>query len=361
MQDQSGSEAVGRGLGRGVSFLRTAAYLTVFVAGLKLAGSLLIPIIVAAFVAIICAPAVHFLVSKRVPSGLAVVLVLVLVLGSIVLVSVAVADQLTAFSGDLPTYKAKIHEYYVEFTGWLEQHGVQLAPQEERSPLDPDRLLTMAGTVAGTAAGALSTMFLLLLLVAFMLAEASGLPTKIRRAIGDPDAPLGELEEVSKQVWAYLGVKTAVGLLTGVLFGLFCSIMGIPYAILWGLLAFLLNYIPNIGSLIAAIPPVLLALLTKDLGTAAIVAGGNIAINQVLGNIVEPRWMGARLGLSPLIVFLSLVFWSWLWGPIGMLLSVPLTMVVKILLENSEDLRWVAVLLGPSGDLSAPEPETAVG
>lgn len=355
MQEEPRSQTVDRGLGRGVSFLRTAAYLVVVIAGLKFAGPLLIPVIVGAFVAIICAPAVSFLVSKRVPSGLAVVLVLVLVLGSMILVSVAVADQLTALSSDLPTYRAKLQEHYEAFTGWLEGHGIELAPRDEHSPIEPDRLLSMAGSLVGTAANAISTLFLLLLLVAFMLMEASGLTTKVRRAIGDPDAALGELAEVSKQVWAYLGVKTAIGLLTGVLFGVFLSIVGIPYAILWGLLVFLLNYIPNIGSLIAAIPPVLLAFLTRDVGTALLVAGGNIALNQVLGNIVEPRWMGARLGLSPLVVFVSLLFWSWLWGPIGMLLSVPLTMVVKILLENSEDLRWVAVLLGPSGD--APEAE----
>lgn len=355
MNDEQRSGAVERGLGQGVSFLRTAAFVTIVVAGLKLAGPLLIPVIVAAFVAIVCAPAVRFLVDKHVPSGLAVALVLVFVLGSIVLLSVAVADQLTELTADLPVYKEKLHGYYESLTVWLEGKGVNLTPPEERSPIDPDRLLSMAGSVAGTAANAVSTVLLLLLLVAFMLGEASGLPAKIRRALGTPDASLGELEEVGRQVWAYLGVKTAIGLLTGLLFAVFLSIMDIPYAVLWGLLAFLLNFIPNIGSLIAAIPPVLLALLTKDLGTAAIVAGGNVAINQVLGNIVEPKWMGSRLGLSPLVVFLSLVFWSWLWGPVGMLLSVPLTMVVKILLENSEDLRWVAVLLGPSGEVDEAE------
>ena len=358
MQEPAGGATVGRGLGRGVSFLRTAAYLTIVLAGLKFAGSLLVPIIVAAFVAIICAPAVHFLVAKRVPSGFAVVLVLILVLGSVVLVSIAVADQLTALSSDLPTYKAKLQTHYENLTTWLEGMGIELAPRAEQSPLDPSRLLGMAGSVVGTAAGALSNLFLLLLMVAFMLMEASGLPTKIRRAVGDPDAPLGELEAVSKQVWAYLGVKTAISLLTGILIGISLAILDIPYPILWGLVTFLFNFIPNIGSLIAAIPPVLLALLTKDLGTAAIVAGVNVAVNQVLGNVVEPRWMGSRLGLSPLVAFVSLVFWSWLWGPIGMLLSVPLTMVVKILLENSEDLRWVAVLLGPC-DASEPGTEAA--
>ena len=162
MRDESGTDVVDRGLGRGVSFLRTMAFLTIVVAGLKLAGPLLIPVIVAAFVAIVCAPAVSFLVARRVPSGLAVVLVLIFVLGSIVLVSVAVADQLTALSGDLPQYKEKLHEYYVYITGRLEAKGVQLNPPEERGLIDPNRLLSMVGNIAGTAAGAVSSLFLLL-------------------------------------------------------------------------------------------------------------------------------------------------------------------------------------------------------
>lgn len=342
------ASANGGGMGAGVRVLRAATYLAVVVAALKLAQPLLVPIVVAAFIAIICSPAVHWLVHRHVPSGLAVLLVVILVVAAVVLVSIAVVDQLVQFSGDLPAYKKKIHEYWTTAKAWLDEHHVELAADKERDPLDPDRLLTIAGQVAGTAADALSTLFLVLLTVAFMLAEASGLRAKLLRAFDRPDAELRELDEVADQVWAYLGVKTAISLLTGLLFGLVVALAGVRYPVLWGLLAFLLNYIPNIGSLIAAIPPVLLALLDRGVGTAILVAAGNLVINNVLGNVVEPRVMGKRLGLSPLVVFLSLIFWSWVWGPIGMLLSVPLTMVVKILLEHSEDLRPIAVMLGPS-------------
>ena len=115
---------------------------------------------------------------------------------------------------------------------------------------------------------------------------------------------------------------------------------------LWGVLAFLLNYIPNLGSIIAGTPAVLLAFIQFGLGRALVVAAGYVVINIVFGNMIEPKIMGQRLGLSTLTVFLSLVFWGWVWGPVGMILSVPLTMVVKIALESKTETRWIALLLG---------------
>ncbi len=124
------------------------------------------------------------------------------------------------------------------------------------------------------------------------------------------------------------------------------AIIGVDFPLLWGMLAFLLNYIPTFGSILAAIPPVLLAMVQLGPGHAIAALAVFVMLNVLLGNFVEPYFMGRRLGLSTLVVFLSLVFWGWVWGPVGMLLSVPLTMIVKIMLENTEDLSWIAVLLG---------------
>jgi len=124
------------------------------------------------------------------------------------------------------------------------------------------------------------------------------------------------------------------------------ALMGVDYAILWAVIAFLLNFIPNIGSIIAAVPPMLIALIQLGPMSSMLVAGLYMITNTVFGNVIEPRYMGRSLGLSTLVVFVSLVFWGWIFGPVGMLLSIPLTMVVKIGLENSEKNRWLAVLLG---------------
>ena len=145
----------------------------------------------------------------------------------------------------------------------------------------------------------------------------------------------------------YLVIKTLVSLVTGILVAVWLAILGVNFPLLWGLLAFLLNYIPNIGSILAAIPASLLALVQISLGAALLVVLGFLVINVVMGNVIEPRWTGRGVGLSPLVVFFSLIFWGWVLGPMGLILSVPLTVTVKIALESSEETRWVAVLLGP--------------
>ena len=148
-----------------------------------------------------------------------------------------------------------------------------------------------------------------------------------------------------KQVQRYLAIKTLISVATGICVGLWVSLLGLGFPLLWGLVAAIFNYIPNLGSILAAIPPVLFAIVQFGPGHAAVVAIGYLVINVVFANFLEPYLMGRRLGLSTLVVFLSLVFWGWVWGPVGMLLSVPLTVIIKIALENTEDFRWLAVML----------------
>ncbi|RMG41331.1 MAG: AI-2E family transporter [Candidatus Dadabacteria bacterium] len=142
-----------------------------------------------------------------------------------------------------------------------------------------------------------------------------------------------------------MAIKTVTCMITGILVGLWIWVMGMEFAVLWGFIAFLLNYIPFVGSIIAAIPAIILALAQQGFGVGLTLAIGYIVINIGVSNFLEPVLMGRRLGLSPLVVFLSLVFWGFVWGPAGMLLSVPLTMIIKILLEHSHDFRWIAVLM----------------
>jgi predicted PurR-regulated permease PerM len=187
---------------------------------------------------------------------------------------------------------------------------------------------------------------LILLLVAFMLADAASLPSRLRAAFGGENADLSRFYQVADSVNTYLWVKTWISLLTGVLIGGITALLGLDFAILWGFLAFIFNYIPNIGSLIAAIPAVLLGLLQGGWDLALWTAVVFLVVNNVIGNVVEPRVLGRKMGLSSLVVFLSLLIWSALLGPIGMLLSVPLTMVIKIALESTPDGKGIAALLG---------------
>ena len=169
---------------------------------------------------------------------------------------------------------------------------------------------------------------------------------KVRSAFPNAKRSLLPIAEINDNVRRYLALKTLISLTTGVLVALWLRIIGVDYALLWGLLAFLLNYIPSIGSFIAAIPAVMLAFLQLGPGDGTLTLIGYLVINTAIGNFIEPRVMGEGMGLSTLVVFLSLIFWGWVLGPVGMLLSVPLTMILKIVLEANDDTRWMAVLLG---------------
>ena len=144
----------------------------------------------------------------------------------------------------------------------------------------------------------------------------------------------------------YISIKTIVSIITGFLIYICLSFIGLDHAIMWALIAFFLNYIPNIGSIIASIPAIIIALIQFNIYYALLVALVYLIINIVMGSIVEPKYLGKELGLSTLIIFLSLIFWGWLLGPVGMLLSVPLTMIMKIALESNDDTRWISILLG---------------
>ena len=215
--------------------------------------------------------------------------------------------------------------------------------------------------------GVLTNSFLILLTVIFILLEASSFPRKVRAAFGDPKNSLSQFSKITEAVNNYLAIKTLVSLGTGVVVTIWVGLLGIDFPVVWGLLAFLLNFIPNLGSIISAVPPVLLGYIQFGIGRALIVAAGYAVVNVVFGNWVEPKLMGRKLGLSTLVVFLSLVFWGWVWGPAGMLLSVPMTMVVKIALESHPSTKWISILLDSESSIprtlpqekTQPEPSNA--
>lgn len=323
--------------------LVAAAALMVIVAGLRAASSLLVPLAIAIFIAITSHPLVAWLERRRVPTGLAVSLTLAVLLLTLLgpgLVVQSAANRLVTLA---PGYGERLSVLSAGWFVWLQQRGVDTSQLAE--VLNWTAALNVAGGVFANAAFLLSNALLVLFVVAFVLLEAAGLPGTVSRAfLVDPHA-LDRYHRVTGEVQRYLRVKTAISLITGLLVGLWTALLGVEFAVLWGLLAFILNFIPNFGSIIAAVPAMLLAYVQLGAGSAAAVGAGYFAVNMVLGNIVEPLVMGRQLRLSPLVVVLSLIFWGWVWGAVGMVLAVPITMSVRILLEQSPDLRWAAVLI----------------
>jgi predicted PurR-regulated permease PerM len=231
---------------------------------------------------------------------------------------------------------------------WLAGHGIELSSRVLQETLNPGQVLRVAGRIFSGVGDILSRIGLILLLTVFMLFEWSTIRGKVLVAFPETaQEHLDQLSRVSENVKRYLALKTVLSLATGALVAMMLTLMNVDYALLWGLLAFLLNYVPTIGSIIAAVPGVILAFLQYGWDGALVAAIGYLVINVTISNLIEPKVLGQGVGLSALVVFLSLLFWGWVLGPIGMLLSVPLTMIFKIFLEGNEETRWIAILMGP--------------
>ncbi len=330
----------------GQSILITGACLIVILAGFKNAQQLVVPFFLATFIAILCLPALKWLEGRKIPGVLAVCMVITLALLFGLVLALFIGTSVHDFTLTLPTYQQQIREETKALFGWLNNYGIAISSQIVLEYFDPSAAMKIAANTLSSLGSALTNGFLILLTVVFILLEASSMPEKLKHALPNATSSLDNFTRITFSVQRYLAMKTLLSAVTGVVITIGMLILDVDYAILWGLLAFLLNYIPNIGSIIAAIPAVLLGLIQHGIIVALIVAGIYIAVNVVIGNVVEPRFMGNRLGLSPLVVFVSLVFWGWILGPVGMLLSVPLTMILKIALEATEEWRWLAVLLG---------------
>jgi len=333
-------------LPRGTYLLVTFAAFVITIAGMRAASSLLVPFLLSVFIAIISAPPLFWLKRKGVPTALAVVIVVVAFLVVVLLIITMIGTSLSDFSRTIPIYQERLQEKNVLLLVWLESFGLDLSDQEIFKAFDPGVAMKMAAGMLTGLKSVLTNGFLILFTVIFILLEASSVPAKLRGVFDDPDRSLGYLEKIGDSVQRYIAVKTLISLGTGVAVSVWLYILGVDYPLIWGLLAFLFNYIPNIGSILAAIPAVLLTIVQLGTGSAILVATGYLVINVAIGNVLEPRIMGRSLGLSTLVVFLSLIFWGWVFGPVGMLLSAPLTMTVKVALDSNDDTRWLAILLG---------------
>ncbi|MFK4752387.1 AI-2E family transporter [Oceanobacter antarcticus] len=327
------------------NLLVTLAAAIIVIAGVRSAADMMVPFLLAVFIAVLSAPIMHWLSRRGIPDVLAVLMMMLgfLIIGSGL--TLFLGGTVNAFYQDIPLYETKLQNLMQGVVTWLNAQGVEVPANLLREYVDPGVVMSMVASVFNGLGGVLTNAFLILFTVVFILLEASGMPEKLKRAFGEQTSAFAHFERFSDLVQRYLAIKTLMSLGTGVSIGLVLWVIGVDYAPVWALVAFLLNYIPNIGSIIAAVPAVLIALIQLGPGSALATAITYVVVNTLFGNVLEPRMMGRTLGLSTLVVFLSLVFWGWVLGPVGMLLSIPLTMVVKIALETRPQTRWMATLL----------------
>jgi AI-2 transport protein TqsA len=332
----------------GLNPLIGAAAFVVIVLGLQAAAAILIPFIFAVFISIIVWPLMKWLLSNRVPSLISVVLVILTIISVLAILATSVGSSISEFSDRLPFYENQLK---MKLSALVDQSGQGYYLSlfnEQVNNLSP---MELAGNFFSQLQNLFSNFILIIFSVIFLLLEASSLPSKMSIIFSKSGTDNSYLSEFTDGVLKYIGIKTLLSAFTGLLVTVFTYYVGLDFPVLWGLTAFMLNYIPTIGSLLAAIPAVALALIQLGGDQAVTVALGYLVINLTIGSFFEPRIMGEGLGLSPLVVFLSLVFWGWIFGPVGMLLSVPLTMTVKIACGFSEKTRSISILLSGLSDI----------
>lgn len=331
--------------------LISAAAVVVIVFGMQAAKVLLVPFLLAVFFALITVRPMLWLQRHHVPSVLAafmIVLALMLLLGA---VGMIVGSSIAEFTAALPAYQARLDRIVqggLQFVAGYMSDGESI--NELNDLFNPGWAMGLAAGLLNALRDVLTNTFLILFTMVFILLEASSIGTKVKAAFGRRGTSLDGARKFLNDLGRYLGIKTAVSMVTGLLACTLTWAIGLDFPLLWGMLAFLLNYIPTIGSIIAAVPAVLMAVMQYGPAEAISTAIGFLFINLAFGNIIEPRLMGYGVGISPLVVFIGLVFWGWVFGPVGMLLAVPLTMTLKLALESDERSRWIAVLIGSERD-----------
>lgn len=345
----------------GTRFLVIAAALVIIFGGINQAQSVLVSFLVAVFLAMLGTPPVLWLERKRFPSVVAVLLVVAGMITILAGVGAIVGASISSFYAESPVYQARLQEKASALQAFLVARGIRGMDKVLLGYANPGAVMSWTARLLSGLGSALSNIVLVLLTMTFILFEASSFPVKLRAVLGDPRQVFPQFTKFVYDIERYVVIKTAISLATGILMGTWLSILGVDFPVLWGFLAFLLNYVPNVGSTIAAVPAVLFAVIQLGVIRAVMAAAGYMVVNFVLDNVIETKLMGRRLSLSTLVVFLSLMFWGSLLGPVGMVLCIPLTMTLKFACENNRDTRWIAVLLGPEAPAERIPPAPGAG
>lgn len=335
--------------------LIVTAAVIIIIAGMRQSAPLIVPFLLSVFIAVICFPLMCKFQQIGFSKALSLTLVMLLLMSIGAGLTLLIGSSLTDFSRMMPEYQQKISAEWADVLQWLSNRGFSIT-ETIKEIIDPTAAVGLLSSILKGFGNVLTDSFLIILTVVFILIEAAGLTQKfliLHSNDSSQDATdEKDISQVFSQVFAeklrnYMSMKTIISMITGVVIGVALWLIGVDYPVLWGVLAFMLNFVPNIGSIIAAVPAVMLAVVQLGLMPALLVAAVYVAVNVIIGSVVEPKYMGKGIGLSTLVVFVSLVFWGWVLGPVGMLLSVPLTITVKLALDSKPETQWLGHLLGP--------------
>lgn len=322
-----------------------AASVIVILAGVKSASAIIVPFLLSLFLAIILSPLYNFFRKKKLPDFISLSFVIGIFLIFIALVVKLLGSSIHDFSANIDFYQEQLLNNFNALENLGKNIGIDLPLDELSNAVNSKQIMLFATSMLQNMGLMITNGFVIILTLMFMLLESNNFIQKISYA-KSMGGSISHIEEILSNIKEYMVLKTIISFFTGLIIWIALTIVGTDYAFLWAVLAFLLNFIPNIGSIIAAVPAVLLTLIQFDIIHAMIVTVVYVSINIIVGSILEPKIMGNGLGLSSLVVFLSLLFWGWLLGSVGMLLSIPLTIMAKIVFDANEDTKWISILLG---------------
>ncbi len=329
-------------------FFLVAASVVIVLAGIKMAAVIVVPFLLSLFLATILSPFYLWLKNHGLGEVFSLIIIVLLLLIIIGFMITLVGNSVQDFTQKAPIYETKLREELQAFSKILDRWGLHLPKEDFMNFFQTDSLVRYIATTLKSLGSLVTNSFMIILTVIFMLMEISQFGNKLKQ---NNSKGLLEVIEISDKIKHYILLKALTSAATGITITIILKIFGIHYAVLWGLIAFILNFIPTIGSIIAAVPAVLMAMVQYNFGTALAIMLSYLIVNVLIGSILEPRILGRGLGLSTLVVFLSLIFWGWLLGPVGMLLSVPLTIMIKIALDTQPNTKWIATLLSSGGDI----------
>ncbi len=329
-------------------FFIVFASVVIVLAGIKSASAIVVPFLLSLFIAIVLSPLYAYLIKKGLPSIISLITVIGLFIFLLISVAKLIGNSAQEFSANIGFYEQQLSVVFHQFVEFGTKYGLEIPEEEIYNIINTKQIMQFSSKIIQSLGSIFTNGFVILLSIIFMLLESQNFISKIL-VVSKDSTLINNIQEITNKIKSYMVLKALISLFTGFIIWISLYIIGTDYAFLWAVLAFMLNFIPNIGSIIAAVPAVLLTLVQLGSMSAIIVSGIYVGVNIIIGSVIEPKIMGKGLGLSTLVVFLSLLFWGWLLGIVGMLLSIPLTIMMKIILDEKENTKWIAVLLG-SGD-----------
>jgi predicted PurR-regulated permease PerM len=339
-----------------LQFLLGLASIVIIIAGMRAVASVLNPILMALFIVIVSLPLTRWIEAKGLRHGPAVAITILVVIATFVGVFLLIGSSLARFAADLPALKAGLNAQIATWESSLAARGINVTGAAAQMGLDGSQVVGLLATIVGGLVSALSNVGFVIMYFIFMLIEAAGFPEKLRRGLGSNPAVL-KAGRFTTSIGTFITIKAWLGFLAATGDVILLTVLGVNYALLWGVMSFLLSFIPSIGYILALIPPVLVALIQHGPTTALIVFFGYWLINGVIDSIIGPHYLGQGLDLSTVVTIIAAFFWGWVLGPIGAFLALPITIGVKMLiLEHFPDTRWMAMAIASESSVATARP-----